>query len=276
MDRYRSSPWEPEFTRNNDQDILCKPWDIAYFHYLALSDDSYMGQDARHNRYYRVPYESIYCFQRAERAGGVIMVNGYILIEEYWSKDLQDIKVGNTTIKGKMKGNLVISVSQSPEYLTGIVRYKGKDFGEDSRPDVMVGDVVIYRKKSEFKNNILGEEYMVMPQWQIIAKKKDDKFVPVGNYVHLQTTKIPEKQIILMDMVRKEVAGMMMEEIAFKKELSDLIIPFAEVIAVGSNCEYVKPGMKVYFNTKAEVFNIKDTLFIKEGEIMAEVSKSLY
>ena len=51
MDRYRSSPWEPEFTRNNSQEILGQPVDIAWFHYLGLSDDSYMGQDEEHNRY---------------------------------------------------------------------------------------------------------------------------------------------------------------------------------------------------------------------------------
>ncbi len=275
MDRYRSSPWEPEFTRNNDQEIICKPGDIAWFHYLALSDDSYMGQDLEHNRYYRVPYESIYCFRRPS-LGAVAMVNGYVLVKEFWSDDWEEIEVGDSTIKGKMKGNLVISVSQAPEYLTGTVKDKGLDFGEDSRPDVKIGDVVIYRKKSEFKNRVLGEEVMVMPQWQIIAKKYRNNFVPVGNYVHLQTTKIPEKQIVLMDMVRKQVSGLMMEEVAFKKELSDLVIPFADVINVGANCKHVKKGMKVYFNTRAEVFNIGDTLFVREGEIMAEVYKSLY
>ena len=275
MDRFRSSPWEPEFTRNDDQFIMCKPGDIAWFHYLALSDDSYMGQDDDHNRYYRVPYEAIYCFE-INKGAGVIMVNGYVLIEEYWSKDYEEIKVGNKTIRGKLKGNLVIGIQQSPEYLTGTVIKKGVDFGEDSRPDVKIGDVVIYRKKSEFKNRIMGKEVMVMPQWQIIAKLVGKTFKPVGNYVHLQTTKIPEKQIILMDMVRKEVAGLMMDEIMFKKELSDLVLPIAEVIAVGANCPHVKPGMKVFFNTKAEVFNIEDTIFIREGDIMAEISKSLY
>lgn len=269
-DRYRSSPWEPEFTRLNNQEILCKAGDKAWFHFLGLSDDSYMGQDGEHNRYYRIPYESIYCF---ERGGRTFMVNGFVLIEEYWDKKLEEIKVGNTTIRGKLKGNLVVSISNSPEYLTGTVVLKGVDFGADSRPEVKEGDLVIYRKKSEFKNKIQGHEVMVMPQWQIIAKQEKGKFVPVGNYVHLQTIKIPEKSIILMDMVRKEVAGLTMEEIAFKKELSDLVFPIAEVIGCGANCEYVKPGMKVYFNTKAEVFNIEDTLFIKEGEIMAEMSK---
>ena len=262
MDRYKSSPWEPEFTRNNDQEILGKKGDTAWFHYLALSDESYVGQDDDNNRYYKVPYETIFCF---EREGNITMVNGYVLIEEYWSDDYQEIKVGNKIIRGKLKGNLVIGLKQSPEYLTGTVVRRGADFGKDSRPEVKEGDIVIYRKRSEFKNNIQGKEVMVMPQWQIIANKRENAFRPVGDYVHLQTTKIPEKQIILMNMVSKMVEGQLLNEIQFKKDLSDLVLPFADVIAVGANCEHVKPGTKVYFNTNAEVFNIEDSIFIKEG-----------
>ena len=64
----------------------------------------------------------------------------------------------------------------------------------------------------------------------------------------------------------------MKEQIQFKKSLCDLIEDIGYVVAVGENCEYVKSGRKVLFNVNAEVFNIGDTLFIKEGEIMAEIS----
>ncbi len=269
MDKYRSSPWEAEFTRNNDQDICCKPGDTAWFHYLSLSDDSYMGQDNDNNRYYRIPYQSIFCFITTDNV--THMVNGYLQVEPYWSKDFQEIDVDGVKIMGKLKGNLVVELKDKPELQTGIVKCKGKDFGADSRPGVAAGDVILYRKGAEFKNKIQDSEVLLMQQWQVIAKQVAKKFIPVGNYVMLRITKIPEKKIILMDMVKKHVAGLMMDEIEFKKDLRDLIKDIGYVVAVGENCEYVKTGTKVLFNVNAEVFNIADTLFIKEGEIMAEI-----
>ncbi len=273
MDKYRSSPWEAEFTRNDEQEILCGPGDTAWFHYLALSQDSYMGQDNDNKRYYRVPYESIFCFVTTENE--VHMVNGYVQVEQYWSKDFMEIDVDGVKVMGKLKGNLVVELKDKPELQTGVVVCKGKDLGIDSRPSVVAGDVILYRKKAEFINKIQGQEVLLMQQWQIIAKKVDMKFLPVGNYVMLRITKIPEKKIIHMNMIKRQVAGLMMEEIEFKKDLRSLIEDIAYVVAVGENCEFVKADTRVFFNVDAEVFNIADTLFIKEGDIMAEILKPM-
>lgn len=269
MDKYRSSPWEPEFTRNNDQDIICCPGDTAWFHYLSLSDDSYMGQDNDNKRYYRIPYESIFCFVAPDNI--TRMVNGYVQVEQYWSKDFQEIDVDGVKMMGRLKGNLVVELKDKPELQTGIVTCKGEDLGSDSRPDVATGDVVLYRKGAEFQNKIQDKDVLLMHQWQIIAKQVANKFVPVGNYVMIRVTKIPEKKIIHMDMVKRQIAGLMMEEILFKRSLRDLVEDIGYVVAAGENCEYVKTGTRVLFNVDAEVFNIADTLFIKEGEIMAEI-----
>ena len=269
MDKYRSSPWEPEFTRNNDQKILCKPGDTAWFHYLSLSKESYMGQDGSNQRYYRIPYESIFCFITP---GNVThMINGYVQVEQYWSKDFQEIDVDGKKMMGKLKGNIVVELKNKPELQTGIVSCKGKDLGVDSRPNVAAGDVILYRKGAEFQNKIQDKEVLLMHQWQIIAKQAANKFIPVGNYVMLRVAKIPEKKIIHMDMIKCQVAGLMMDEIVFKKSLRDLIENIGYVVAVGENCEYAKANTRVLFNVDAEVFNIADVLFIKEGEIMAEI-----
>jgi hypothetical protein len=125
-----------------------------------------------------------------------------------------------------------------------------------------------FRKKKP--GPLLSIEVMVMRQWQVIAKRSGNKFVPVGNYVQLRTRKIPQKRIIIADAQKHKVAGEFTDIVSIKKDLKYLVEPLADVIAVGENCQYVTEGKTVYFNTAAEVFNLEDTIFIREGEIVYE------
>jgi co-chaperonin GroES (HSP10) len=265
--KYNSSSYVAEFTRNNDQEIKGSPGDTVWFHYLSLGEDSYIGQDKDHNRYYKVPYDNVFCFSNNK---GVTMANGYVLVDPYWDEDYEDIEVDGKIIKGKLKENLIVSTKSVPEMGTGVIHEKGEDFGEDSRPTLENGDVVLFRKNSEFTNVIMGREVMVMRQWQIIAKRSGNKFVPVGNYVQLRTRKIPQKRIIIADAQKHKVAGEFTDIVSIKKDLKYLVEPLGDVIAVGENCQYVTEGKTVYFNTAAEVFNLEDTIFIREGEIVYE------
>lgn len=250
--RYSCGIYEPEYTRLDHQPIEGQIGDKAYFHYLALSNDTYIGQDEDHKRYYRVPYQNIFCFVRD---GRTTMVNGYVQVEPYWNEDYQEIEVDGKLIRGKLKGDLVVGLAEAPEYRTGVVRRKGKDYGKDTRSTVREGDIVLYDKGSEFKNTIEGKEVYLMQQWQIIAKKESfimegkehQTFLPVGNYVHLRVNK--KKGIILT--------------------VKELLEDKATVLAKGENCDYVSVGDEVIFNTGAEFFNVNDTIFIKEGQILA-------
>lgn len=251
--KYSSGHYKPPYTSIDDQPIKGNPGDRVYFHYLALSDNSYMGQDEEHNRYYRVPYETAFCFISK---GVTTMVNGYIQVEPYWNEDYQEIDVGGKKIRGKLKGNLVVGLAEAPEAHTGVVRRRGANFGQDTRATIMERDIVLYSKGSEFKNKIEGKEVYLMRQWNIIARKEQYmlggkelwKFQPVGDYVHLRVYK--RRGIII--------------------SIKDVLEDKAEVLAIGENCKYVSVGSKVIFNTSAEFFNIDDTIFVKEGQIIAE------
>jgi len=265
--KYRSGPYEPEFTRNNEQSMLASAGDTAWFHYLALSDESYMGQDLKQNRYYKIPYEVIFCFTNDNV---VKMANGFLQVEPYWDKDFDEIEVNGTIVRGKLKGNLVVGLLQAPEYLTGKVIKKGACFGSDTRSTIEDGDIILYEKGSEFKNVIQGKEVMLMQQWRIIAKMVGNKFMPVGDYVQITTTKIPPRKIILVDTFKRELGGLMEDVVNVKKDLEYLITPVGEVLAAGENCNYVNASSgKVYFNTSAKVFNLEDTIFLREGDISA-------
>jgi len=266
-DRYISSPYEPKFTYNTDQPILGRPGDTAWFHYLALSDQNYLGQDEKHQRYYRVPYENIFAFSNSK---GITMVNGYVQVKPYWNSDFEEIEVAGKKIRGKLKGNLVVSLNEAPEYLTGEVVEKGACFGEDTRKTIKKGDIVIYAKGSEFTNTILGQQVHLMQQWQIIAKKEGNTFVPVGPYVQIKTYKIPPKKIVLVDHYKNPVGGVMEDVVNVKKQLEDLIIPVGDVLSCGELCEHVREKTHVYFNIGARVYNLEDTIFIHEGDVMAE------
>jgi co-chaperonin GroES (HSP10) len=242
--RYSSGHYEPSYTLISDQPIQGKPGDRAYFHYLALSDESYMGQDLEHNRYYRVPYDTIFCFVR----GGVTyMANGYMQVEPYWNEEYQEIEVDGKKVRGKLKGNLVIGLKEAPEFRTGTVVRRGLNYGRDTRSTIRESDIVIYTVGSEFKNTIEGKEVYLMKQWNIIAKREDNKVVPVGDYVHLRV---------------KKRTGIIMR-------MEDVLEDIAEVISTGENCQYAKPGDKVHFNTQARFFNIDDTVLLREGQILA-------
>ena len=128
----------------------------------------------------------------------------------------------------------------------------------------------MYEKGSEFKNVIQGEETMLMQQWRIIAKKVGNKFLPVGDYVQITTNKIPPRKIILVDTFKRELGGLMEDVVNVKKDLEYLITPVGTVIAAGENCNYLDASSgKVYFNTSAKVFNLEDTIFLREGDIAA-------
>lgn len=242
--RYSSGHYSPSFTRISDQPILGEPGDKLYFHYLALSNNSYLGQDEQHNRYYRVPYESCFCIIHGERT---LMLNGYTQVEPYWNEDYQKIEVDGKIIRGKLKGNLVIGIKEAPEYRTGVVRRPPLPYGNDTRGTIKQGDIVIYSAGSEFKNTIEGKEVYVMPMWNIIAKRESDTIIPVGDYVHMRVR--PKKGILL--------------------SLQDALEQDGEVIATGETCTAVKAGEKVLFNTKGDFFNIGDTILLREGHIMA-------
>jgi hypothetical protein len=87
-----------------------------------------------------------------------------------------------------------------------------------------------------------------MQQWQIIAKRQGNTFIPVGDYVQLR--------------VRKKVQGIILR-------MEDVIEDKGIVIAKGENCQYVQEGSNYIFNVKARVFNLEDTILIKEGQILA-------
>jgi len=55
-----------------------------------------------------------------------------------------------------------------------------------------------------------------------------------------------------------------------KKQLEDLIIPVGDVLSCGELCEHVREKTHVYFNIGARVYNLEDTIFIHEGDVMAE------
>ena len=147
--RYRPGIYEPQFTRLHEQQIKGKVGDRVYFHYLGLSDDTYAGQDNDHKRYYRVPYQNIFCFVNE---GGTVMVNGYMQVEPYWDEEYQEIEVDGKVIRGKLKGDLVVGLKEAPEYRTGTILHRGPDFGEDTRATIYIGDRVVYSSGAEFKN----------------------------------------------------------------------------------------------------------------------------
>jgi len=243
--RYNSGHYSPPFTSIDDQPIQGKPGDKVYFHYLALSDDSYMGQDPDHNRYYRVPYDSCFCFVRGATT---LMVNGYMQVEPFWNEDYQEIEVDGKIVRGKLKGNLVVGMVEAPEYRTGTIRRRGLNYGADTRDTIEERDIVIYSKGSEFKNTVEGKEVYLMQQWNIIAKREDKTFIPVGDYVHLRV---------------KQRKGIIMS-------LEDVLEDTGVVLAIGENCNYVTVGDTVQFNVKAEFFNIDDTILLREGQILAK------
>lgn len=195
---YSCGGFTPKMVTHFGVPVEVLPKDKVYFHYASLlKEENYMYRDGDGKMVYKIPYTELFC---QVREGQIYMLNGNVLVSEFYDEDLEDVEVGDHSIRAKVKSGLVIQIGEKPKYLTGVLRYIGTGIGDQTRKTCAPGELIMFRPSSEFKNTIEGVEYYVMKQWDIVAKvlrvdkETDDllsmyaqvevnNLLPVGDYL---------------------------------------------------------------------------------------------
>ncbi|KKN63256.1 hypothetical protein LCGC14_0503740 [marine sediment metagenome] len=226
--------------------------DLAYFHYLTLHENNYLGKDEKGMEYYKCSYDNIFCVFKGHLTKtravkewkhycydkNPTMTNGYILVEPYWGTGFVEVEIDEighnlkpTGEKRSIKVNMspsgiIYDVYNKPIYGHGTIRHIGCKIN-DMDYGIAEGDQVIYLHGSEFKNKIEGKEYYIMKQWDVVAKTDHHKLIPVGDYVLMRSDRM-EQSIVWTKKKKIPVTG--------------------KILAIGNRVNYLQPGDNVYYN----------------------------
>ena len=88
--KYYPTNHQRSYTTMLDQPIEVKDGDTAYFHYLTLSDNNYLGKDEEGFELYRCGYDNLFCYVRE---GKIHMVNGWVAVTPLKDEDFDSEKV---------------------------------------------------------------------------------------------------------------------------------------------------------------------------------------
>jgi co-chaperonin GroES (HSP10) len=209
----------------------------VYFHYLSLRPDteeqpsvSYVGDGENGMNIHMIQNKDMYCYLRD---GEINMLWGWALVLPKYDTDVEDVELDGHNIKAKMsKSGLVLSVGEEPLLQQGVVEHINPTDFVLSRRNLSKGDTVLFLKNANFKNTIEDVEYYVMREWDIIAKKEDTCYKPLGDYVAIKEL--------------SEIKSSLITEGYLKEEM----IRKGEVLDVGPDVEDVKVGDIVSYNSK--------------------------
>jgi co-chaperonin GroES (HSP10) len=166
--------------RVKDFDINLKKGDKVYFHYLTLTDDQFIDRLEDGSSLYYVYPENIYC---SINDGKINPVMGTVFIEPYFGDDVVDVEYDKQTIKARVtESDIVSEIVKNPKHLQGKVSVIGEPEGFDDS-GVREGDIIFYTLNSDFENDIEGNKYYIMRQWDLFAKLDDNKPTPLTNWL---------------------------------------------------------------------------------------------
>lgn len=217
---YLCGKYVPDFQTHAGVEPEVPVGSTIYFHYNSLLNTSnYMwseppGPDQdMGDLIYLIHYSQIFCYVVG---GKITMLNGYVLVSEYYDGSPDEIEVNGQKMFGKVQNGIVTEIRTKPKYLTGMVEHIGKGIGKDIR-QTEPGALVMFRPSSEFRNTIEGVTYYVMRHWDLVAEWLSDseirhveelarqqgvviefnKLIPIGDYVMI----VPEEQEISKNIV---------------------------------------------------------------------------
>lgn len=283
---YRDGRWVKQkgdglfsFADVDAPDIL--PGDIIYFDPMAIITDikddttidihpNYLGMFDGKMRYIMNP-SSIYCYVR----GGEMKAFPDRVICEI-TKDIPEAKevINGIEVEGNMVGDLFVPCTAKQNHETAIIKWHGHGFGEMHK-DLSEGDEVFFIRENDLERDIDGQLYYVMSHSSIIAKIRDGKLIPVGDWLSMR-----------MDQPKKYTGPLL--GIEYEEELKD----WGTVLSVGEKVKALSPDMRaipfrdfVYgtrYNSRlgdferhskrrtmsSNVHKFGDVLFMREGDVM--------
>lgn len=236
--RVNNGAYQPEFETSTGKVIDIAKGDKIYFSYLAIGDETYIGRDQEGNLIYKIKYTELFCRVRESE---ITMLNGHCLVKPYFGKGFKETEVDGKKIQAKSikagETELVTELAEKPLYLQGILKHIGAPVAELSRPDCKPEDRIIFSVASEYEEEIEGDTFYVMRQWDLLAKVKENEFkkeelIPVGDYISVQTKQKPNSLIILLETDLER----------------DFVPNTGTVLSVGCNVENLETGDCIHFD----------------------------
>lgn len=258
--RVTNGLYTPEFETLKGKKVDVKRGDKVYFSYLALDEENFLGYDNEGLLLYKIKYSEIFC---RVRNSNITPINGHCLVKPYHGEGFKEIDVDGKTVQAKTVTagavEMVSELSDKPLYLQGVLQHIGSPVGELTRPDCKPGDRIVYATASDYEEEIEGETYFVMKQWDLLAKVEDEKLIPVGDYITIETEAPASKsKIILRD-----------------HDLETMIPDKGTVSGTGANVKDLGPGDYIYYDrghgSHLPMKEFKTTL-IRECAVMCKQS----
>lgn len=130
--------------------------DKVYFNYLTIHPENLVWHNDQ--EYYQVEYFNIFCYIRDAQ---MHMTNDWCFVEPLESE--------SGSYYGKTSIIIPEAYRNKPNYKVGKLRHIGKPLKGEPELEATAGDYVIYRKNSDFANEVEGEVMYTMKQKDLYA-----------------------------------------------------------------------------------------------------------
>jgi co-chaperonin GroES (HSP10) len=149
---------KPESFGYNEMENEVQVGDKLYFYYTATEDIMELEPGV-----FAMLYDQAIC---VVRGGAIIPVASHILVKPCYGEGVEDIGDG---IMGKTNSfGMVTEINCKPVPRIGRVAYAGKPL-KNRGENIKQGDLILFDKYCEFKNEIEGSEYYVMKHENVFA-----------------------------------------------------------------------------------------------------------
>tara|TARA_R110002126_G_scaffold153682_3_gene300815 strand:- start:4373 stop:5368 length:996 start_codon:yes stop_codon:yes gene_type:complete len=248
--------YKPKYYYIDQDDLGIREGDRIYFKYLGIGMDFSDKSSTTFIRYedgwnYHMIYNDIlFCYVRD---GDVRPLLGNVFVSPIEDENTREMLIGGVKVKVKTEGGLIYDTSAKPKYLEGVVRHIGESIGNEKR-DIKPGDSIMYLPFSDFKNTIEGEEYYVMKQWFIIAKKIGEEYSPIGRFIKVDLDKDDNPFMTTENYRPRGIQGTISE--------------------IGEECEYTQVGQKIALNNSSPYFvKYKENyIFVREEDVYVTIT----
>lgn len=166
---YNCGGWKPSYVTCADIVPEVQVGDKVYFHFLTIDESNRLkGDDG--GDYYKLRYNNIFCVVRDEN---IIPIGGFVLLQPAYDEGVEILERIPSQcaphIVRRSSSGLIVESNIKPKAVEGIVRHIGTPLIVDTC-EIKVADLVSFELNADFKMEIEGKEYYVIPYRDILGK----------------------------------------------------------------------------------------------------------
>lgn len=261
-DKYACYPTREDTVYSNEAEINLQKGDEIWFHFHSLAGKNWRSYDPIQKMHvFRINYMDIFC---AVRDGEIIPLNGHVLVKPGFEEGYEEGDFDGQKRSFKKQGEIVTEIGVQKKRNTGVLSKIGSPVGYNTRYSLKEGDEVKFTLDSKFENEILGETYYVMQQWDIFAANDQ----PVGDYIKVKPSGIYTSHL----KVNPDIYGINDVDAVLKGVGEPST---GKVINKGELVENLYKDDFVLFENKSQFFIREgETVYMREGDVMAKINQN--